>query len=99
MRRSKLEMYVDILRFLAQRGPMKVTHIMYKVNICYIHLGKYLEFLEQQELVERRFLSRERVVFAITPKGQTALNSFRQLVTTISNGERPYMIPELMLRR
>ena len=30
MRRSKLEMYVDILKVLGQRGPLKLTHIMYK---------------------------------------------------------------------
>jgi hypothetical protein len=29
MRRSKLEMYVDILKVLVQRSPLKLTHIMY----------------------------------------------------------------------
>ena len=33
MRRSKLEMYVDILKVLAQRGPLKLTHVMYKANV------------------------------------------------------------------
>ena len=29
MRRSQMEMYVDILEVLAQRGPLKLTHVMY----------------------------------------------------------------------
>jgi predicted transcriptional regulator len=33
MRRSKLEMYIDILKVLAHRGPLKLTHIMYKANV------------------------------------------------------------------
>jgi len=32
-RRSKLEMYVDILKALARHGPLKLTHIMYKANV------------------------------------------------------------------
>jgi predicted transcriptional regulator len=33
VRRSKLEMYVDILSVLAHRGPLKLTHVMYKANV------------------------------------------------------------------
>ena len=33
MRRSKLEMYVAILKVLSQRGPLKLTHVMYKANV------------------------------------------------------------------
>ena len=33
MRRSKLEMYVAVLKVLAHNGALKVTHIMYKANI------------------------------------------------------------------
>jgi predicted transcriptional regulator len=50
MRRSKLEMYVDILKVLVQRGPLKFSHIMYKANLNCSILIQYLEFLVKQGL-------------------------------------------------
>jgi hypothetical protein len=54
MRRSKLEMYVDILKVLAHRGPLKLTHVMYKANVNCSVLKEYLDFLMKQGLVEER---------------------------------------------
>lgn len=79
MRRSKLEMYVDILQVLAQRGPLKLTHVMYKANVNCSVLKEYLEFLTKQELVEERVIGRERVVYAITPRGIIVLKHFKEL--------------------
>lgn len=79
MRRSKLEMYVDILRVLAHRGPLKLTHIMYKANVNCSVLKQYLEFLMQQNLVEERTVGKRRVVYAITQRGITVLKYFREL--------------------
>ncbi len=79
MRRSKLEMYVDILRVLAQRGPLKLTHIMYKANVNCSVLSEYLEFLLKQELVEERHVKKNRIVYAVTQHGLTVLKSFREL--------------------
>ena len=79
MRRSKLEMYVDILRVLAQRGPLKLTHIMYKANVNCSVLSEYLEFLLKQELVEERHVRKNRIVYAVTQHGLTVLKSFREL--------------------
>jgi predicted transcriptional regulator len=42
MRRSKLEMYIDILNVLAHRGPLKLTHVMYKANVNCSILNEYL---------------------------------------------------------
>jgi len=33
MRRSKLEVHVDVLKVLARHGPLKLTHVMYKANV------------------------------------------------------------------
>jgi len=79
MRRSKLEMYVDILKVLAHRGPLKLTHIMYKANVNCNVLREYLDFLLKQNLVEERKLGKSRTVFAITQKGITVLRNFREL--------------------
>lgn len=79
MRRSKLEMYVDILKVLAQRGPLKLTHIMYKANVNCSVLKEYLEFLIDQKLVEERTIGKKRVVYAVTQRGITVLKYFREL--------------------
>jgi predicted transcriptional regulator len=79
MRRSKLEMYVDILKVLAHRGPLKLTHVMYKANVNCSVLKEYMEFLIKQGLVEERTIGKRRVVYAITQRGVTVLRYFREL--------------------
>jgi predicted transcriptional regulator len=79
MRRSKLEMYVDILRVLAQRGPLKLTHVMYKANVNCSVLKEYLDFLVKQGLVEERIVGKNRLVYSTTQRGVTVLKYFREL--------------------
>ncbi len=79
MRRSKLEMYIDILKVLAQRGPLKLTHVMYKANVNCKVLKENLEFLLKQGLVEERIMKKGRIVFAITQRGVTVLKYFHEL--------------------
>jgi predicted transcriptional regulator len=79
MRRSKLEMYIDILQVLAHRGALKLTHVMYKANVNCSILKDYLEFLIKQGLVEERTLGKRRVIYAITQRGITVLTYFREL--------------------
>jgi len=79
MRRSKLEMYIDILKVLAHHGPLKLTHIMYKANVNCSVLKQYLDFLIKQNLVEERTAGKRRVVYAITQRGISVLKHFREL--------------------
>jgi predicted transcriptional regulator len=79
MRRSKLETYIDILKVLAQRGPLKLTHVMYKANVNCSVLKEYLGFLLNQGLVEERMAGKNRTVFAVTQRGITVLKYFREL--------------------
>jgi predicted transcriptional regulator len=79
VRRSKLEMYVDILSVLSQRGPLKLTHVMYKANVNCSVLKEYLDFLIKQSLVEERTVGKRRVVFAVTQRGITVLKYFKEL--------------------
>jgi predicted transcriptional regulator len=79
MRRSKLEMYVDILQILAQKGPLKLSHIMYKANLNCCILKEYLDFLIKQGLVEETPAGKRRIVFAATPRGVSAVKYFREL--------------------
>lgn len=72
-------MYVDVLSVLAQRGPLKLTHIMYKANLNCSVLGEYLDFLIEKELVEERKAQKNRTVYAITQRGVTVLKYFGEL--------------------
>ena len=72
-------MYVDILSVLAHRGPLKLTHVMYKANVNCSVLKEYLTFLMDQGLVEERNLRKRRVVYAVTQRGLTVLRYFREL--------------------
>jgi len=89
MRRSKLEMYIDILQVLAQRGPLKLTHVMYKANVNCSVLKEYLDFLIKQGLVEERTVGKKRVVYAITQRGRTVLKQFRELKQVLPITEEP----------
>ena len=83
MRRSKLEMYVDILKVLARHGPLKLTHIMYKANVNCSVLKEYLDFLMQQNLIEEKTVGKKRIVYAVTQRGITVLKYFRELKTVL----------------
>jgi len=83
MRRSKLEMYIDILKVLARHGQLKLTHIMYKANVNCSVLKQYLDFLIEQNLVEEKSVGKKRIVYAITERGRTVLKHFRELRTVL----------------
>jgi len=79
MRRSKLEVYVDILKVLRIKGPMKLTHIMYKANVNCTILKEYLDFLIKQGLIEERVVGKNRIVYGNTVRGTTILKYFGEI--------------------
>ncbi len=79
MRRSKLETYIDILKVLGHKGPLKLTHIMYKANVNCKVLKEYLDFLMKQGLVEERPARKANTVYAVTQRGITVLKYFHEL--------------------
>ena len=79
MRRSKLEMYIDILKVLALNGPLKLTHIMNKANVNGVVLTEYLDSLIEKGLVEERTIREGSTVFAVTQRGIDLLKIFREL--------------------
>lgn len=83
VRRSQLEMRIDILKALARHGPLKLTHIMLKAKVNFFVLKQYLGFLTEHNLVKEQTLPKKRdktrVVYAITEGGKTAIRYFREL--------------------
>ena len=89
-RRSKLEIYIDVLRVLARHGPLKLTHIMYKVNVNCSALKQSLDSLSQQNLIEEQTLrkrKRQKTVYDITERGRTAITYFREITMALQPTE------------
>jgi predicted transcriptional regulator len=84
MRRSKLEMYVDILKVLAHTGPLKLTHIMNKANVNGGVLTEYLGYLIEKGLVEERTIRKGSTVFAISQRGINLLKVFREFTQVLT---------------
>jgi predicted transcriptional regulator len=68
-------MYIDILEVLAQRGPLKLTHIMYNANVNCSLLKEHLNYLTKQGLVEEKIIGKERIIYAISQLGAKCLSS------------------------
>jgi predicted transcriptional regulator len=76
LRRNKLEIYIDILFVLTQKGPLNLTHIRYEANVNSSILKEYLSFLIKQGLVEENTTGKKRVAFIITSHGIGVLKYF-----------------------
>jgi predicted transcriptional regulator len=79
MKRSKLEVKLDILKVIAQKGPLKLTHIMCKANLNWDALKKTLEYLINQGLIEECIISDGIMVYKITQQGLNLLKSFKEV--------------------
>jgi predicted transcriptional regulator len=79
MRRSKLETYAKILKVLAQKSPLRLTHIMCNANVNCTVLKEYLDFLIKKGMVEERIIDGNRMVYSITQRGVIALKYVREL--------------------
>jgi predicted transcriptional regulator len=92
-RRSKLQIQINILTVLNQRGPSKITHIMYESNTNCGILKKNLTFLTKQELVEKKTTGKDRIAYRITPKGTSMLSTFKEFKQMLLVEETPNLIP------
>ena len=90
---SKLEMYVDVLSVLEQRGPLRVSHIMLEAKVnCNVIKG-YLDFLIKQGLIEERAVGESGVVYANTARGTAVIKFFNELDRTLSVEEEGKISP------
>jgi predicted transcriptional regulator len=74
VRRSKLEIHLDILKILASQGPMELTQLTQKTDLSQNLLRQHLDFLAQQNLVEEQKFSKTEVFYVITERGLRVLN-------------------------
>jgi predicted transcriptional regulator len=83
MTRSQLETYVEITSLLAQTGPLKLTQIMFNINLNFSDLKENLSVLVKQAFVEKRAIAKGRVIYAVTQRGINVLNYFQVPKQTI----------------
>lgn len=76
--RSKGRIFADILRAVAEDGPVKVTHVLYKANLSHDRLTKYLQQLEESGLINRE-QDGDRATYLITDKGTRFIAEFRKM--------------------
>ncbi len=79
MWKTKLEMYIGVLKVLAQNVSVKTTDVADSLNVRTCELKKCLTFLLKQGLVEERKLSDNGVVYLITQRGRRVLKYFKEL--------------------
>ena len=80
-RRDKITIMGDLLDIIQE--PRRVTHILYKSNMSYVQLLKYLDNLKQLGLAEER--SRPFRSFMITENGKT----FKNLISRNGDSDSP----------
>jgi predicted transcriptional regulator len=78
-RRSKIEICIEILSILSQRGLSRITHIMYNTNTNCSLLKEIMVFMIKQNLVEEKTVGKDRVAYCITQRGISILNAFKEL--------------------
>ncbi len=76
--RSKARIFADILRAVSSDRETKPTHILYKANLSYDRLTKYLGMLESNGLISKNS-DGDKTSYSITEKGRYFLQEFRKV--------------------
>jgi predicted transcriptional regulator len=87
MRRSKLEVYLEVLDALVFSGPLRLTRITYKANVNCSILKPILNELIKNDLVEERKLKKNVVIYAATKEARTTLFRFNELTRILPISE------------
>jgi len=80
-KRSKLEIYLDILRTI-KKGENKPTRIMYRTNLSWTPLQKILESMISQDLI-KKIEKDKRKKYTVTEKGKNVLRYFEEMMGLI----------------
>ena len=81
-RRSRIELYVDILHAIAN-GRESPAKIVYAANLSYDRVVKCLEFLEEQSLIQRTENANKKRRYKITSKGLEVVRYFTEVQSAL----------------
>jgi predicted transcriptional regulator len=76
-RRGEVRILIDILG-ICLKG-VKVTHLMYKANLSYYTLHKYLATMSKRGLLVKTCNSDGSEVYSVTEKGRLVLDKLREV--------------------
>ena len=76
-RRSRIDIYFDVLTAVGAAGEAKPTLLMFNTNLCWRSLGDALGYLAERGLVSSRRDGARRLI-TITPTGRACLERFYQ---------------------
>jgi len=76
-RRGEVRILIDILG-ICLKG-VKVTHLMYKANLSYYTLHKYLATMSKQGLLVKACNGDGYEVYSVTDKGRFVLDKLREV--------------------
>lgn len=78
-------MYLYTPKVLVHRGQLKMTHVMYKVNVNYSALEKHFALLIEQGLIEAKIVGNEE-------KSSSSHNAALQCSNSLMISEKLYPI-------
>lgn len=78
IRRSKLEVFVDILRVVAQEGEIRRTRVMYKANLAWKVLKDSLDVMERRGIIKSEAKT-AGVFVSLTQEGYNVLRRFSEV--------------------
>jgi len=82
-----MEIYIDILKAVAE-GKKKPTHIMYRANLSWTRLRRYIDFLISQDLLQEKIID-DASVFTLTTKGKDVIGYFRRVEGELFTNKKP----------
>jgi len=89
-RRSKLEIYLDILKAVSETG--RLTHIGNLANLSWKDTMKHLGFLEHKGFVKAMKTGNGRSEYSLTQKGLEALEALQKIAEALSPKDQSVII-------
>jgi predicted transcriptional regulator len=78
IRRSKIEVFADVMKVVASEREIRRTRIMYKANLAWKVLKEALDFLEGKGIIQT--VAKESGIFvSLTNEGYGVLQRFNEL--------------------
>ena len=85
---SRLELYIDVLKSLSYRNPLKLSQIKNKVEVKRVELKECLGSLARHGLVKKRTVGKRTVAYVTSQRGRKVLKYFRELERNLPNLEK-----------
>ncbi|MEK6820345.1 MAG: winged helix-turn-helix domain-containing protein [Nanoarchaeota archaeon] len=77
-KRSKIDIIIDILNCINEKGKIKPTHLMYKSNLSHIQMKGYLSKLTEKGMIEE-YSDKDKKLIGLTKRGASFLNEISRM--------------------